>query len=78
MPELVELEHAAMPEITSVSLGVVADDELVDALSAASGLSGEDVLPALSALGVACWSAHQTDEHAGDGDEDDIDDDDGF
>jgi len=74
VPELAESELDAMPDITSVGLGAVADDVLVDALSAMPGLSRGDILPALSALGLACWSAHQADE---DGDDtDDVDDDD--
>jgi hypothetical protein len=42
---------------------------LVDALSAMPGLARENVLPALSALGLVCWSAHQADEPGEDGDD---------
>ena len=67
LPELVELE----PDITSVSLGATADDALVEALTAMPSLQREDILPALSALGLACWSAHKADEHGEDDDDDD-------
>jgi hypothetical protein len=53
----------------SVSFSATVADEVVDALSATSGLRRESMLAALSGLGLACWSAHQADEH-GDDDED--------
>jgi hypothetical protein len=75
-PELAESEPDAVPDVSSVGVGAVADDVLVDALSVMPGLSRDDILPALAALGLACWSAHQADEHGND--EDDTDDADVF
>jgi hypothetical protein len=49
---------------------------LLEALSAAGGLSAERVTEALSVLGVACWSAHHLDELNNDDDELEEDDDD--
>ena len=76
VPDLDALDADAEPDLSSVSIGGAADDALLDGLSATHGLAREDVLPALSALGLACWSAHQADE-SGDADEDgdDVDDD---
>lgn len=72
VPKVTQSEPEAVPDITSIGLGAVADDALLDALSAMPGLAPEDVLPALTALGVACWSAHQADEHDDDNDGDDV------
>jgi hypothetical protein len=47
---------------------------LLEALTAASGLSAERVTEALSVLGVACWSAHHLDELDDDELEEDDDD----
>jgi len=55
----------------ALSVQVEAADALVDALATTSGLPAERAVPALSALGLACWSAHQGDE---DGELDDDDD----
>jgi hypothetical protein len=74
-PALAELELDAAPDVSSVGVGAEADDVLVDALSALPGLARDDILPALAALGLVSWSAHQADEHGGD---DDTDDDDVF
>ena len=68
MPELAESESGATADVSSIGVGAAGDVVLIDALSAVPGLSRDDVLPALSALGLACWSAHQTDD---DGDDED-------
>jgi hypothetical protein len=59
---------------TAVDVEVEAADAVRDALTATCGLSGDEVLPLLSTLGLACWSAHQLDER---GEEDEADDDSG-
>ena len=53
----------------SVSFGVSGDECMVEALSTSCGVAPGDLLPALSALGLACWSAHQADEHGEDDDD---------
>ena len=77
-PNLAVPKGEATPDVTSVGVGVVADDVLLEALSALPGVLREDILPALSALGLACWNAHLADEHGEDDDDDDTDDDDVF
>jgi len=73
-PELARSD--APPDIASVGVGAVADDVALEALSALPGVQRGDVLPALAALGLACWSAHLADEHVeedeADSDEDDV------
>jgi hypothetical protein len=54
----------------SVNFSATAAEEVVEALSAKCGLPREGILPALSGLGLACWSAHRAAEH------DDVDDED--
>jgi hypothetical protein len=72
MPELeAESQSDTTPDVSSIGVGAEADDVLIDALNAMPGLSRDDILPALSALGMVCWSAHQGDDH-GDGDDDDM------
>jgi hypothetical protein len=73
MPELAESESDATPDVSSIGVGAVADDVLIDALSAMPGLSRDDILPALSALGMVCWSVHQANDHGDDGNADDDD-----
>jgi len=67
--------EATEPDL-SVSFGVTADEAVVDALSTSCGMPRESILPALSALGLACWSAHQADEHGEDNDDAEDEDDD--
>jgi hypothetical protein len=69
-PDLVE--QTMTDTNIALNVQVEAADALVDALATTCGLPAERALPALSALGLACWSAHQGDEH---GDLDDDDDD---
>jgi len=78
VPDLDALEVDAEPDPSSVTVGISADDELLDALSATCGMPRDDVSPALSVLGLACWSAHRADDGAdvddeGE-DEDEVDD----
>jgi hypothetical protein len=54
----------------SVSFGVSGDESTVEALSTSCGMPRESIPPALSALGLACWSAHQADEHVENEDDD--------
>jgi hypothetical protein len=54
----------------SISFGVSGDESIVEALSSSCGVVPEDLLPALSALGLACWSAHQADDHGEEEDDD--------
>ena len=72
-PHLAVPQGQATPDVASVGVGVVADDVLLEALGALPGVLREDILPALSALGLACWSAHLADEHSEDDDTDDDD-----
>jgi hypothetical protein len=74
VPDL-DVAGPAKRDVSSVSFEAEADEALVDALSVTQRLSREDILPALSALGLACWSAHQADEDGEDDDDDDDDDD---
>jgi hypothetical protein len=67
-PDLVN--RTMMDTNIALSVQVEAADALLDALATTCGLSVERALPALSALGLACWSAHQADDH-GDLDDDD-------
>jgi hypothetical protein len=71
VPELAvaDTDIDAEPDV-SVSFSAIAAEAVVEALSATCGLPREGILPALSGLGLACWSAHQADER-GDADEDD-------
>ncbi|MBV9327484.1 MAG: hypothetical protein JO352_27400 [Chloroflexi bacterium] len=72
VPELAVADADAEPESDlSVSFSAIAPEAVVDALSSTCGLPGEGILPALSGLGLACWSAHQADEHGDDDDDDD-------
>jgi hypothetical protein len=68
VPELAGPGGDAEPDV-SVSFSATADEAVVDALSATCGLPREGILPALSALGLACWSAHQADERGHDDDD---------
>jgi hypothetical protein len=70
LPELAGQGSDAEPDV-SVSFSATAAEAVVDALSTTCGLPREGILPALSRLGVACWSAHQADEHGDDDDDDD-------
>jgi hypothetical protein len=69
-PELGESKVDEVSDVASVGIGAEADEVLVDGLSALPGLSPDDILPALAALGLACWSAHQADDHGADDDTD--------
>lgn len=70
VPELSAAAADTEPDVSSVSIGATADEALLNALSSTCGLEREHLLPALSALGLACWSAHQGDERGEDDDED--------
>jgi hypothetical protein len=74
LPEIAAPSNGEEPEV-SVSSDVIADDVLVEALNTSGGLPREDVFPTLSALALACWSAHQADER-GEADDDAEDEDD--
>jgi hypothetical protein len=65
VPELAGPGVDAEPDV-SVSFSATAAEAVVDALSATCGLPREGILPALSRLGLACWSAHQADEQGDD------------
>jgi hypothetical protein len=56
-------------EDISLDLGVAAQAPLLEALAAVTGLSKDGVTQALSALGVACWTAHHLDEESDDADD---------
>jgi len=60
----------------AVAVSVEAAGPLVDTLASACHIPPERTPSALSALGLACWSAHQVDEH-GDEEADDSEADDG-
>jgi hypothetical protein len=72
-------DDADEPENMALDLGLAAPEPLLDALCIASGLAADRVSQALSALGVACWTAHHLDEQPTDEldelDEEEIDDD---
>jgi hypothetical protein len=70
VPEFAASDIDTEPDL-SVSFSATADEAVVDALNATCGLPREGILPALSALGLACWSAHQADERGHDDDDDD-------
>jgi hypothetical protein len=67
-----ESEGGDQPLPAHVSLDVPV--ALLDALVEASTLPAERVEAALSALGLACWTAHLLDEEDEDADDDDLDD----
>ncbi len=74
-PELAD--QAATDTDPALSVQVAAADVLLDALATRYELPRERALSTLSALGLACWSAHQVDERGDvddDEDEDDTDD----
>ncbi len=77
VPELSAADAGSEPDVPSVRVGAMADDALLDGISDTCELTREDVQVALSALGMACWSAHQLDESA-DQDGDDVDEADGI
>jgi len=56
------VDDPGQPESVGLALGLAAPAALLDALSVASGLSAERVPEALSALAVACWTAHHLDD----------------
>jgi hypothetical protein len=73
-------DAADEPENMALDLGLAAPAPLLEALAVASGLAADRVSQALSALGVACWTAHHLDEQPTDElddelDEEEIDDD---
>jgi hypothetical protein len=69
VPELAAPGSDTEPDV-SVSFNASAAEAVVDALGATCGLPREGILAALSKLGLACWSAHQADEHGDDDDDD--------
>ena len=68
VPELAAADTDAEPDV-SVNFSATATEAVVEALSATCGLPREGILPALSGLGLACWSAHQADERGDDDDD---------
>jgi hypothetical protein len=58
----------------SLDLGVAAHTQLLDALTTATGQSRDHVSQALSALGIACWTAHHLDEEGSEDEEEELDD----
>ena len=68
VPELAVADTDVEPDV-SVNFSATATEAVVDALSAMCGLPRESILPALSGLGLACWSAHQADERGDDDDD---------
>jgi hypothetical protein len=62
---------AESPTLLDVSIPV----PLMEALTAATGLSSADVEGALTELAVQCWTAHELDDAALENDQDDDDDD---
>jgi hypothetical protein len=62
VPELAAAGSDTEPDV-SVGFNASAAEGVVDALGATCGLPREGILATLSKLGLACWSAHQADEH---------------
>src|SRR5215471_16023905 len=67
---------AATATNLAVSFGTTVDEAVVDALSTGCDLPRESILPTLSALALACWSAHRADEGGEDDEDADEEDDD--
>ncbi len=70
-PMVTDTQSAAPERAVSMDVDVQITAPLVDVLALASGVPTERLPSALSALALACWTAHQVDERDEDEDEDD-------
>ncbi len=74
-PMVTDTQSAAPERAVSMEVDVEMAAPLVDVLALASGVPTERLPSALSALALACWTAHQVDERDEDEDNDEAEDD---